>query len=725
MATFNDTDSNGNVNGTEDADTINGNGGDDYLRGRGGDDTIDGGAGADTLVGDAGNDTLNGGAQLAGTGDTADYSNATGAVTVNLGAGTATGADGNDTLISIEQVFGSRFDDTLTGGTTNEFEFFRGNGGNDVIDGGSGFDIADYRNASGPVVVSLLAGTATGADGNDTLRNLEGVYAGESNDTLTGGNGNDLLRGRGGNDRIDGGAGDDMADYLSATASVTVDLGAGTATGADGNDTLISIEQVRGSNFDDTVRGNDGVNRFDLRNGNDVAYGLGGNDTMNGEGGNDTLYGGDGADTMNGGDGNDTLEGGDADDILNGGTGDDILRGGAHASFDYADYGSANGPISVNIAQKKGGGANQGQDSFENINGAFGGAYDDNFVGDDAQNYFRGNGGNDRMDGAGGQDIVDYNTANGPITASLVTNVGGGANAGTDTFISIENLFGSPYADTLTGDGGDNSLRGRGGDDTLDGGAGRDRADYRSASGSVTVTLTDDGKGSSSGADGNDKLVNFEDIRGSEFYGDILTGNASANRLNGMGGDDKLDGAGGIDTAIFTLNRADATLKKTATGWTVTSTAEGVDTLSNIERLTFTDASVALDMSGNAGNTAQVLRAFFGNSALSNPLFAGVGLSLFDGGMAYADVVALAIGTAEFAQLAGGRSNKAFVETVYLNVIGVTPSAAERDSLVALLDNGSFTQTSLGVLAAQHAANTGSVALTGLAESGLAFTPFG
>jgi len=723
MATFNDTDSNGNINGSDDADTINGNGGDDYLRGRGGADVIDGGSGNDTLLGDAGNDTLNGGTQSAGNGDSADYTGASGPVTVHLGNGTATGADGDDTLVSIEHAYGSAFNDQLTGGATGEYEMFRGNAGNDAIDGGSGFDIADYRNAPGPVFLSLVTGTATGADGNDTLLNIEGFSGSMFADELTGGAANDWLRGRDGNDRIDGGAGLDKVIYDTAAASVVVNLQTGTSSGAEGVDTLISIEQARGSNFDDQITGDGGSNLLEGRNGNDSLWGEGGNDTVNGEGGNDMLYGGDGADTLSGGDGNDTLEGGDADDTLNGGAGDDVLRGGAFTSFNFADYGSANGPVSVDLSLRKGGGANQGQDTYENINAAFGGAYDDTFVGDETQNLFRGHGGNDSFNGGGGLDIVDYVSANGPVTVSLLTNTGGGANAGTDTFVSIEYLFGSSHADTLTGDAGDNSLRGRAGNDTLDGGAGRDRADYRSASGGVTVTLNDDGSGTSSGADGNDTLVGFEDIRGSEFHADTLTGNAAANRLNGMGGNDTIDGRGGIDTAVLNLNRSEATLQRGSSGWTVTSTLDGSDVLSNIERLAFGDTSVALDLSGNAGSTAQILRAFFGDAALANPVFAGIGLSLFDGGMAYADVVALAIGTPEFEQVAGGRSHTAFVDTVYRNVVGVAPSAAERDAFVALLDSGSFTQASLGVLAAQNALNTGSVALVGLADTGLAFTP--
>ena len=694
------------LDGTADGDTLNGLAGNDVLRGLAGDDQLNGGDDNDRLIGGLGNDVLDGGSQTTGNGDTADYSGATGAVTVNLGAGTATGADGNDTLTSIEQVYGSAFDDQLTGGGAAEYEYFRGNGGNDTIDGGSGFDIADYGNAPSAVVLSLVTGSATGGDGSDTLVSIEGLSGSAHDDTITGGSANDWLRGRAGNDTIDGGAGNDRAVYDTAGASVSVDLMTGTTSGAEGTDTLISIEDVRGSGFDDTLTGNDGANSIEARNGNDSVYGNGGNDTLRGEGGNDMLDGGSG------------------DDVLTGGAGDDNLIGGTQTSFDYADYGASSGGVAVNLTTGSGGGGDQGNDTYTGIEGAYGSAHDDTLTGDDGQNLFRGNGGNDVINGGGGNDIVDYVTANGSVTVNLATQTGGGANAGSDTFTSIEYAFGGAHADVLTGNDQNNLLRGRGGNDTIDGGAGIDRADYRSAQGAVTVTLNDDGSGSSSGADGEDTLISIENLRGSESFGDKLTGNASANNLVGMGGDDELDGMGGIDTASFGLARADATLARQDGGWTVTSTTEGADTLRNIERLAFTDTSLALDLEGNAGSTAQIVRALFGGATLQNKAVIGIGLALFDGGMSYADVVGLAVETPDFQALIGG-TNGGFVDWVYQNVVGAAPSAADRDAFVGLLDSGASTQASLAVLASQHALNAGSAELAGLADTGLAFTPFG
>ncbi len=140
------------------------------LRGNLGDDVIDGGAGSDTT----------------------DYSNSSGTVTVVLtnvvsghSGGSSSGAAGNDTLIDIENIFGGSGSDSLTGNSSDNL--IRGNAGDDTINGAAGNDTADYRNAAGSVTVVLtdvldgsgnLTGSATGADGNDILLNIERVRGG-------------------------------------------------------------------------------------------------------------------------------------------------------------------------------------------------------------------------------------------------------------------------------------------------------------------------------------------------------------------------------------------------------------------------------------------------------------------------------------------------------------------------------------------------------------------
>lgn len=204
---------------------------------------------------------------------------------------------------------------------------------------------------------------------------------------------------------------------------------------------------------------------------------------------------------------------------------------------------------------------------------------------------------------------------------------------------------------------------------------------------------------------------------------DTLSGNALNNLLRGNEGNDTIDGGDGIDTALYASTSQQARVQRAGETFQVQTDLDGTDTLVRVERLQFADASLALDTlpSGHAGQTAQILRAILGKESLNNTAFASIGLGLFDAGMPYGEVVNLAVGTPVFEQLAGGRGHEAFVQLVYRNVVGAAPDANELASFVGLLDNGTYTQATLGVLAAQHPLNVVSIELTGLVNTGLPF----
>ena len=115
-----------------------------------------------------------------------------------------------------------------------------------------------YTIANGVVIEN-----ATGGLGNDVL------LGNSANNVLSGNGGNDMLMGRGGNDTLNGGAGADTANYADASAAVTINLNTGAARGGDGSDSLISIENAIGSDFNDTITGNAGANRLNGGAGND------------------------------------------------------------------------------------------------------------------------------------------------------------------------------------------------------------------------------------------------------------------------------------------------------------------------------------------------------------------------------------------------------------------------------------------------------------------------
>ena len=247
--------------GNDIANTLQGLGGFDVLRGLGGDDKIFGGDGNDTLTGGQGADILDGGAGF----DYASYEGSTAGVKVNLATGTATGGDAQgDVLTSIECLYGSDHNDTLTG-----------DGSGNYLTGGLGAD------------------------------------------TLNGGGGDDVLTGGAGADHLNGGIGTDVVEYSASLAGVHIDLLNNTASGGDATgDVITGIEDLALTDFADTALGNDAANRF---------FGGGGDDTLSGRGGTDTLYGEAGNDTLNGGGGTDYLIGGAGRDVMTGGSGKDIF----------------------------------------------------------------------------------------------------------------------------------------------------------------------------------------------------------------------------------------------------------------------------------------------------------------------------------------------------------------------------------------------------------------
>lgn len=256
------------------------------VRGSGQDDTIIGDADDNTIYSSGGSDVIDG---ADGT-DTFDTTGTNSAVVVILEYGTATGAVDAE-LASIENVTTGNGSDLVIG--DDEANVLRTGGGNDVSNGRAGDDSMD------------------GGSGNDRLFGEEGddtLVGGSGNDSQDGGEGNDLLIGGSGADELVGGDGIDTVTYATSTNGVNANLG-GTGSGGDAQgDTYDGVENVVGSNHNDTITGDDADN--------ELSGGLG----------NDNLNGGAGDDTIDHGDGNDAIDGGDGD-------GDVVIFEG-----DWADY---------------------------------------------------------------------------------------------------------------------------------------------------------------------------------------------------------------------------------------------------------------------------------------------------------------------------------------------------------------------------------------------------
>jgi Ca2+-binding RTX toxin-like protein len=500
---------------------ITGTNNDDGLWGTTGDDTLVGLRGNDVLTGREGNDVLDGGEGF----DLADYYNATGPVTVNLswsGPQLVSPTEGSDTLVGIEAVVGGVHDDLLIG-SVNGHEYLEGRDGNDTLQGGGGdgdnlhggagddlldggtglWDSVTYDRASSGVTVDLTkqgsGQVIGGGQGTDTLVGIEGIWGSAHNDTLTGDSQQNSLGGDGGDDLLDGGAGHDNVSYWNATGGVTVSLAlqgqAQDVGGGHGKDTLVGFEAIVGSQYNDTLTGDADHNYFNPQRGNDV------------------------------------VDGG--------------------AGYDMVDYRDITDGVHVNLSITSGPNAwsSLGADALRNVEGvsSFSGA--DHLIGNDGDNTFQARGGNDTIDGGGGgNDNVVYWEANAGVTVDLAitTEQDVGADQGRDTIFNIENVQGGRYADTISGDSGNNWFDGGDGDDKIDGRGGFDMVSYHQATAGVTINLTLNGSQVGGAGVGQDTLLNIENLHGST-HDDVLIGNAADNFIDADAGDDLLDGGDGLD----------------------------------------------------------------------------------------------------------------------------------------------------------------------------------
>jgi Ca2+-binding RTX toxin-like protein len=260
--------------------------------------------------------------------------------------------------------------------------------------------------------------TVKGTSGDDTLDFSDGVtngsdtiYSYGGNDTLRGRGGNDALKGGGGADHLDGGDGIDTAGYGESPQGVSVNLGGFVGGGEAAGDTLVDIENLSGSNYDDSLSGD------------------GGSNTLSGGAGMDNLYGEGGADTLNGGSDGDYLRGGSGADTLNGGSG-----------YDCASYWDASAGVVVSLLAGEGWGGEAEGDQLTGIEQLRGSNHGDTLLGDDSGNFLWGEGGSDTVKGFGGDDYIE----------------------------------GGDDADTLSGWDGEDLIGGGAGDDHISGGTGRD-----------------------------------------------------------------------------------------------------------------------------------------------------------------------------------------------------------------------------------------------------------
>ena len=567
---------------------LNGGGGDDYLYGGAGGDTLDGGDDEDTLEGSGGDDWLEGG-------------------------------DENDTLLGgagIDYLFGGQGDDHMEGGSGGD-TYFVDSAGDEVVEtfdgliGAFNFDYVsstiDYTlgdfverlgldgsadiDGTGNGLANFLFGNSgdnvlSGLGGIDDINGFEGadqLYGGSEGDELDGGAGEDNLFGEDGADTLIGGSEDDELDG---------GIGADTMAGGTGDDLYVVdnagdvVTELNNQGTADLIMssigrvlpayvenlwltgtaningiGNLQANVLVGNAGNNALTGVTGADYLYGFGGNDVLWGGADGDTIDGGEGIDTAvytgsyEGVYADMSIN-------LYFGGHATGDTLTgvenlIGSSYDDVLVGYTGTNVLTGAAGNDAL------FGAFDDDTLLGGKDNDTLTGGTGADVLNGGDGTDTASYLTAAAGLTVSLTTGTGTGDAQG-DTFISVENLTGSGFTDTLVGDGNANVLDGGGGSDILQGLLGDDTYVVDNVA-DVVLELANEGN------DTINASVNFilaadvetlvlqgtADLQG---YGNgsvnALFGNTGDNILNGEAGADTLTGDAGDDAFIFDAGEA-------------------------------------------------------------------------------------------------------------------------------------------------------------------------
>ena len=439
------------------------------------------------------------------------------------------------------------------------------------------------------------------------------------------------------NEVLSGTVSNDTVTYAYATGPVAVSLAISGSqnTGGAGLDTLTSIDNLIGSDLNDTLTGNSSINALDGGAGNDTLNGLGGNDALYGGGGNDLIYGGGGSDTLNGGVGADILIGGASYDTYEVDNVGDIVTENINEGIDKVNS-SVTYTLSANVENLTLTGAST-------INGT-GNNLVNTLLGNSAANLLDGGTGADALNGGAGDDTYIVDNVGDVITEN--------SGAGTDTVNSsvtctlsgnVENLAlmgllaisgtGNILPNTITGNSVNNILNGAAGADTLIGGAGDDTYTVDDVGDTITENLSDGTDKVNSGVTyflaanvENLTLTGASTINGTgNNLVNNITGNAANNLLDGGAGADALKGGAGDDTYIVDII-GDIVTEKLNEGIDVVNSSVTYVLSANVENLILSGGG-AIDGTGNS-----LANLIIGNAAI-NKIIGGTGADSMVGGL--------------------------------------------------------------------------------------------
>ena len=610
-----------NAIGGSGADQIRGNSGNNTLRGNGGNDQIDGGLGIDTVV---------------FSGNRSAYT-----ITWNGQIGTVVGPDGTDTITNVEFL---QFADQTIAATPTGGLVVSGDITNETISG------------------TAFADAINGLGGNDTINGLAGndtLDGGFGNDILNGGEGNDTLIGGFGNDTLNGGNGYDIADYSTAVGGITMN---GTSvTGAAGNDTLNSIEEVIGSTFSDNLTGTAG---------NDVIRGGGGVDVINGAGGNDRLYAGIPAEIA-------------APDVIKAQSTANTSIGTAVSltgTFDLLENDDIVNSTTIPHSTVRGTASGAGRE-FYAITVQAGDQVTLDIDGAGFDTVLR------ILDGSGVQLAVndDAATPDGAATDSGLTYTFGASGT---FYIEVSQWAAGAGASLVT------SAPPAGGTYTL----------HISLPSATAVPLTLQGS-TLDGGTGDDELFG-------NAGPDTLNGGTGNDRLTGGLGNDTLNGGDGYDVAVY----EGAYRSYSAARFDAVSGGRegGNDTLSGMEAAEFVDGTLTFNADSDAAQLMRLYSAAFGREP--DALGFEIQLNALESGVPIEELARRFIASAEFVNSYGTLTDRQFIDRLYLNALNRDGDPDGINSWLVYLNNGGTREDLMLIFAesAEHRAISWSTLAEGL-----------
>jgi Ca2+-binding RTX toxin-like protein len=596
-----------------------------------------------------------------------------------------------------------------------------------ALEGGGGDDfLMGMFGGSGSVSFQLLGGEGRDhlvlqdigtADGGVDDDLIEIDAAASARVRAVGGSGDDVIRLRSGNTTVEGGEGIDTlaAAARNARDGFNVDLNTGYLSGFNSPNNIwgsvSGIEIVLGANgFSNRIIGS--------RSGDQLVGGDRGDLLMGGEGA-DALYGGPGNDEILAEWGDDLLHGGDGSDRLDGGDGIDTASWAWFApavqpgELARTTYAGVRADLASGYATVSSGGV-VATDTLVNIENLIGSNGDDVLIGDDTANLLAGGGGRDLLTGLGGNDVLV--------------------------------LEGDDAAQG--GDGDDRFVVGHG-NVQVEGGAGFDTLDFGSLSGQVTLDLA---AGTWLGLLDIDRPV-WADDGGTQprsvggvtltpqqvFEADPVQANspddatrvvpddtafrirldtvreAASGRFTGV---EAVTGGNALFEVQLDGPRTGFAVQRSGSEASLAGVGNGSMRVDGIERLRFTDQSVAFDLDGDAGHVAKLLGAVFGPDAVHNPAWVGIGLSYLAQGPSVEDLGAAAL------QAAGATTPEAVVDRLWTAIVGTAPSTAQAAPYVQLLLDG-LSPGALAVAAGNLDVNAANIGLAGLMEAGLVYDALG